>query len=152
MQDRQRLHGDSVTIPTTQLFVIDKSAYADTLVPMEHMAEQFKALADPTRLRIVRLLLHGELCVCDLMEALGIPQSSISRHMAVLKRGGWVRGKRCGKWIHYLLVETGDPLCTEVRAGVLAALREELARLPQAREDHARLLAYLETKQPDDCA
>ena len=53
---------------------------------MEKIAETLKALTDPTRLRIVSLLRHGELCVCDLMEALQTPQSKVSRHLAFLKK------------------------------------------------------------------
>ncbi len=65
----------------------------------------FKALSDPTRLRITLLLSQGELCVCDLMEILGMPQSTISRHMARLKSAGVVLDRRVGKWVHYNVVE-----------------------------------------------
>jgi len=114
---------------------------------METIAERLKALSDPTRLRIVRLLCHGELCVCDLMEALLLPQSKISRHMSFLKNSGWVVGKRCGKWIHYCLAEPDEPL----QAKVLRLLCRELPANPQAREDMLRLRNYLKTKQPDQC-
>lgn len=66
--------------------------------------EFFKALADPTRLRLVCLLANQELCVCDLTEVLQIPQPTISRHMATLKQAGLVQDRRAGKWIHYILV------------------------------------------------
>lgn len=67
--------------------------------------EVFKALADPTRLRIVCLLLDGELCVCDLTEVLQIPQPTVSRHMATLKQHGLAADRRAGKWVHYTLVD-----------------------------------------------
>ena len=61
----------------------------------------FKALAELTRLRIMILLLGGELCVCDLTAVLRLPQSTVSRHMARLKSAGMVRDRRAGKWVHY---------------------------------------------------
>jgi ArsR family transcriptional regulator len=63
-----------------------------------------KALADPNRLRIAMLLRHGELCVCELMQILELPQSTVSRHMARLKLVGLVLDRREGKWVHYSLI------------------------------------------------
>ncbi|MEE8577613.1 MAG: metalloregulator ArsR/SmtB family transcription factor [candidate division Zixibacteria bacterium] len=71
--------------------------------------EFFKALSDPTRLRIVALLVRNELCVCDLTEVLGLPQPTISRHMSLLKAARLVSDRREGKWVHYQLTET-EPL------------------------------------------
>lgn len=80
-----------------------------------HTAEIFKALGDPVRLRLFYLLSSGqELCVCHLTEALELPQSTISRHLAVLRQAGVVDTRRDGKWIHYRL--SGD------MAGPLSAL------------------------------
>jgi ArsR family transcriptional regulator len=64
-----------------------------------------KAFADPTRLRIVRLLLGGEVCVCDIHESLKIPQPKASRHLAYLRRSGVVKTRRKGPWIYYRLAE-----------------------------------------------
>lgn len=65
----------------------------------EHFA---RALADSTRLRILMLLLgRGELCVCELTEALALPQPKISRHLAVLRESGMLLDRRAGLWIHY---------------------------------------------------
>ncbi|MCB2231753.1 metalloregulator ArsR/SmtB family transcription factor [bacterium] len=69
----------------------------------------FKALADPTRLRIVILLTRREMCVCDLTEVLSLPQSTVSRHMGILKSAGVVSDNRQGKWVHYSL-ESGSPI------------------------------------------
>lgn len=66
----------------------------------------FKGLADPTRLRIAMLLLDTELCVCDLMAVLQMPQSTVSRHMGRLKSSGLVIDRRSGKWVHYRLAKT----------------------------------------------
>nr|HXK57067.1 metalloregulator ArsR/SmtB family transcription factor [Gammaproteobacteria bacterium] len=56
---------------------------------MKVIARLFKALSDETRLRILCLLLEGELCVCDIMAVLQLPQSTVSRHLAYLKNAGW---------------------------------------------------------------
>lgn len=62
----------------------------------------FSALAHPTRLRcVVLLLLHGELCVCELTHAIGVSQPSVSRHLAQLRDSGLVKDRREGLWIHY---------------------------------------------------
>lgn len=109
---------------------------------MQILAERLKALSDPTRLRIVRLLDHGELCICDLMESLDLPQSRISRHMSFLKNSGWVVGRRNGKWVYYRLTEPEE----RVQARVLEVLRAELPSNPQARDDYDRLCRHLKSK------
>jgi ArsR family transcriptional regulator, arsenate/arsenite/antimonite-responsive transcriptional repressor len=63
----------------------------------------FKALADETRLRILHLLLQGELCVCEMVEVLGASQSKASRHLAVLRNAGLVEDRREGAWVYYSL-------------------------------------------------
>ena len=70
----------------------------------------FKALADATRLRILRLLMAGEVCVCDIHETLRIPQAKASRHLAYLRRAGLVTTRREGLWIHYHLAQSADPI------------------------------------------
>ncbi len=63
----------------------------------------FRAFADETRLRILHLLTKGELCVCDLIEVIGAPQSKVSRHLSYLKRAGLVTDRKEGQWRHYSL-------------------------------------------------
>jgi ArsR family transcriptional regulator len=70
---------------------------------MEKEAKIFKALADETRLSILALLLEGELCVCEVIAALELPQSTVSRHLAYLRNSGWVLGRRQGIWMYYHL-------------------------------------------------
>jgi len=66
--------------------------------------ETFKALGDPVRLRLFYLLsLRDELCVCHLTEALELPQSTVSRHLGVLRHAGLVNTRRDGKWMYYRL-------------------------------------------------
>lgn len=65
----------------------------------------FKACADETRLRILYLLAQGELCVCELVAVLNMPQGKISRHLGILKQAGWVQDRREGTWIYYALAK-----------------------------------------------
>lgn len=82
---------------------------------MHEIVPIFKALADETRLRILAILLEqGELCVCEIIAALGLPQSTISRHLAYLKKTGWVVDRRSGLWSHYSLHQ-GTQLTKDVR-------------------------------------
>ncbi|MCE5197732.1 MAG: metalloregulator ArsR/SmtB family transcription factor [Armatimonadota bacterium] len=68
------------------------------------MEEAFKALGDATRARIVRMLAeNGELCVCVLMEHLGMGQSAVSHHMAALRHAGLVSFRKEGQWVYYSL-------------------------------------------------
>jgi ArsR family transcriptional regulator, arsenate/arsenite/antimonite-responsive transcriptional repressor len=102
------------------------------LVEMETL---FKALADTTRLRILGLLLAGEVCVCDIHESLKIPQSKTSRHLAYLRRTGLVETRRDGLWIHYRLGTLTDP----VLAAIGDAVRHALTHIEAVRRDGARL-------------
>ncbi|MFW5893916.1 MAG: ArsR/SmtB family transcription factor [Verrucomicrobiota bacterium] len=73
---------------------------------MHQEAELFKALSDPTRLRLVALLaLHGEVCVCVMAEALDEPGFKISRHLRILRAAGIADTRRAGTWIYYRLAE-----------------------------------------------
>jgi ArsR family transcriptional regulator len=99
------------------------------------METLFKALADETRLRILGLLLTGEVCVCDIHESLRIPQSKTSRHLAYLRRAGLVETRRSGLWIHYRLGRLGDP----VMAAIVDAVRHALTHVDVVRRDAERL-------------
>ncbi|HYC00741.1 MAG TPA: metalloregulator ArsR/SmtB family transcription factor [Candidatus Limnocylindrales bacterium] len=96
----------------------------------------FKALADETRIRIVALLSHGELCVCHLEAALGLSQPAASRHLAVLRNAGVVDTRREGSWVYYGLTRQADPACRQQ----LEALVAGFARRTVLREDVKRLL------------
>ena len=69
------------------------------------LAEMFKALSDPTRLRLVSLLVehNGALCVNALADNLGVSQSAVSQHLRILRQAGLVKGDRRGYYVHYLL-------------------------------------------------
>jgi len=74
---------------------------------MEELLLIYKALSDETRLRIVKLLEKGELCVCDIVAALHIAQPKASFHLGVLKEAGLIKDRREGKWMHYR-IHDGD--------------------------------------------
>jgi ArsR family transcriptional regulator len=72
---------------------------------MEELTTIFKALSDETRLRIIKLLEQGELCVCDITAALDMVQPKVSFHLGTLKDAGLIKDRKQGKWIHYSLNE-----------------------------------------------
>jgi ArsR family transcriptional regulator len=102
---------------------------------LSQMETLFKALADATRLRILGLLLTGEICVCDLHEALKIPQPKASRHLAYLRRAGLVETRREGLWVHYRLGKLDDP----VLAAIIESVRHALTHMDAVRRAAGRL-------------
>lgn len=68
---------------------------------MKQLAQILKALGDETRLEIVRMLMGRELCVCDILGAFSVSQSTISHHLKILKQAGLLIDSRDGKWIYY---------------------------------------------------
>jgi ArsR family transcriptional regulator len=104
---------------------------------MKNISRTFKALSDETRLRIIALLTRGELCVCDLMAILDLPQSTVSRHLATLRHAGLVEDRRQGVWMYYRLAGN-DPLHRDL----LALLATHTAGLPQAERDRDALAGF----------
>jgi ArsR family transcriptional regulator, arsenate/arsenite/antimonite-responsive transcriptional repressor len=102
---------------------------------IQQMEMLFKALADSTRLRILGLLLTGEVCVCHIHESLKIPQPKASRHLAYLRRSGLVTTRRDGLWIHYRLATPTDPIV----AAIGDAVRHGLAHTDSVQRDADRL-------------
>jgi ArsR family transcriptional regulator len=74
---------------------------------VKDLANMFRALADPNRLRILNVLSHQCMCVCDLQGVLGLSQSLISRHLAYLRHAGLVQDRRAGTWVCYSLLLEG---------------------------------------------
>ena len=98
---------------------------------------QFKAFADPTRLRILNLLQDGELCVCHLVDLLDEPQPKISRHLGMLRRAGLVTARIEGPWRHYRLPEESRG----VSRALLDCVATCLYDLEELRADRDRLSA-----------
>jgi ArsR family transcriptional regulator, arsenate/arsenite/antimonite-responsive transcriptional repressor len=103
--------------------------------PLDRMAALFQALGDATRLRILGLLLTGEVCVCHIHESLHIPQPKASRHLAYLRRAGLVETRREGLWVFYRLTDGSDPAVGTIRQAVSDALTD----VETVRRDTGRL-------------
>ena len=112
---------------------------------MKQYADSYKALSDETRLRILALLLaEGELCVCDIIAALRLPQSTVSRHLAILRKTGWVDDRRCGLWIYYSLRDNGAG-----HSELLSLLKKQLLGSKKSIEDRELLATF---SQGNNCA
>jgi ArsR family transcriptional regulator len=109
---------------------VAQSSTPDTL------AQLFTGLAEPTRLRLLSLLIHnGETCVCDLVDATELNQTTVSRHLAVLRHAGLVRGRKEGLWVHYSVARTGSKLQNKL----IAAIKEAINGTPQLARDLGNL-------------
>ena len=114
---------------------------------MKDTALIFKALSDETRLRIIGLLqTGGELCVCDLMAVLELPQSTVSRHLAYLRNCGLVNDQRKGVWMYYRLRDSEQFIDY-----ILTTLTEQFSTTRSATDDRQGLADYLATKAADAC-
>jgi len=99
---------------------------------LKEVERTLKAAADATRLRILRMLEDGDLCVCQVVEVLGLSQSTVSRHLLVLKDAGLIEDEKRGKWVFYRLA----PREAGIFPGALADLLSgALRREPRVAED-----------------
>jgi ArsR family transcriptional regulator len=98
---------------------------------VDQLESLFKALADKTRLRILALLGKNEVCVCHIHDSLGLPQPTVSRHLAYLRRAGLVDARRDGVWMHYQVARSLDP---NVQV-VLNAAVDAVTRVPATARD-----------------
>lgn len=114
---------------------------------MQAHVQAFKALSDGTRLRILLLLMeNGELCVCDIMESLEIPQSTASRHLSILRNAGFVEHERRGAWMYYQTVKYSS-----FQSDLLSIILNNRASIPEAQQDSKRFLEYIENKDKSAC-
>ena len=114
---------------------------------MKKLAQTFKALSDETRLRILTLLTHGELCVCDLMAVLLLPQSTVSRHLAYLRNSGLIADRRDGVWMYYRL----EQQLTVVDRDSWHSLLDQFQKQEGATADLEKLNLYLAEKSEERC-
>jgi ArsR family transcriptional regulator len=116
---------------------------------MKTTAQIFKALSDEIRLRIISLLVNGqELCVCDIMAALDLPQSTVSRHLACLRNTGLVNGRRQGPWMYYKMSKERIAHA-ETLFDLLGAM---LFDHDQTTRDQIMLKEHLATKDKTKCS
>ena len=95
----------------------------------------FRAFSDRTRLRILHLLRGGELCVCDIVDVLGVPQPKASRHLAYLRKAGLVEARKEGLWSYYKL----KPARNKFHAKLMECLGCCFADVPELAKDAKRL-------------
>ena len=108
---------------------------------MNDLLNIFKALSDETRIRILKLLGEGELCVCDIVAALDMIQPKVSFHLCVLKEAGLLKDRKQGKWIHYRINES-DMFRRFLVLSILERISESLIQ-----EDNKRLKEFLKVKK-----
>ncbi|MDD5211946.1 MAG: metalloregulator ArsR/SmtB family transcription factor [Sulfuricurvum sp.] len=86
---------------------------------MDIFLETVSALNDETRMKLLAFLdTHGSLCVCDMQESFGMIQSRLSRHLKILKDGGFLRVDRCGTWAYYSIRSPLDRFRSEALAEI----------------------------------
>src|SRR5262245_24125499 len=94
---------------------------------VDELESLFKALADKTRLRILALLGNNEVCVCHIHDSLGLPQPTVSRHLAYLRKSGLVTVRRDGVWMHYQVSSSLNPVVQRALAAAVDALQQVTA-------------------------
>ncbi len=105
-----------------------------------------RTLGDPTRIRIVAALRNGELCVCELVDALGISQSSLSSHLQICRQAGVVTTRKESRWIYYSLAPRYVPLIERIFSELKTVGRDE-----QLLRDAKRLKKRLQMRKGGRC-
>jgi ArsR family transcriptional regulator len=114
---------------------------------LKELIRVFRALSDETRLRIVKLLLIRELCVCEIEQALNISQPRASRHLGILEDAGLLRSRRVGAWVHYSIADTQDKSPIREILGTMACTINDD---PEILEDIKRLGSCVKIGAPRD--
>lgn len=120
------------------------SQATDTIADLDLL---FRGFADPTRIRILNLLVAGELCVCDLVELLDLPQSTVSRHLRYLHRAGLVEVARDWKFAHYRLAEPD----LAVHRTLLGCVRTCFRGIAQLDRERSRAEAKVRERATNPC-
>jgi ArsR family transcriptional regulator len=107
---------------------------------MKNLLNILRSLSDETRLRIINLLYEKELCVCDIIEVLEIPQTRASRHLSYLKKAGIVTDRKQAQWVYYSLSSEGK------LNFIHSLVFDQLRQLPQSTSDLAKLQRWLKQK------
>ena len=115
---------------------------------MRELMAVIKALADENRVRILMALGPRELCVCQIVELLGLAPSTVSKHMAILKQARLVDSRKEGRWMFYRLAEEDASVEAKEMTALVCRL---LADDPQEREDAKRLKQILKMDRDELC-
>jgi ArsR family transcriptional regulator len=115
---------------------------------MDAKVELFQALGDATRLRLVNLLTQtGEVCVCELVDALDLPQYNVSRHLQILLKAGWLEDRKVGKWVYYRIARNLKPY----HRSLLRAIDQLREEREDFRRDEARASRRLKLRREGMC-
>ena len=118
-----------------------------SLVELDDLDALFKGFADPTRLRVLNALAAGELCVCDLVELLGIAQPAVSRHLAYLRRMRLVEATREWKFAHYRLADPANA----VHRNLIACVRGCFTGVPSLDAERAAAAVRVRERAQRPC-
>ena len=105
---------------------------------MKEFIKVMKALRDPNRVKIVKMLQHGELCVCEIQEVLGTSQPTVSKHLKIMEEAGLLNSRKEGLWVHYRL---DDGSKNPYAAMMLGNLKHWMEGIPEVSEIVKRLPA-----------
>ncbi len=114
---------------------------------MDALIRWGKAFSDPARIRIIAALQGGELCVCELSDALELGQSTLSSHLQLLRQAGLVTVRKDGKWSYYALLPTHVPLIVALFHHYTASLESH----PRRQRDVIRLRRRLDLRVDGRC-
>ncbi|MFW6235786.1 MAG: ArsR/SmtB family transcription factor [Desulfovibrionales bacterium] len=81
---------------------------------MKQFTKVMKALSDPGRVKVVKMLEGRELCVCDIQAVLGLAQPTVSKHLKILEDAGLIQGRKQGSWVHYSLTDGSESVYAAV--------------------------------------
>ena len=107
-----------------------------------------KALSDPNRVRVLLVLRHGELCVCQITELFGFAPSTVSKHLSILHQAGLVLSRKSERWVYYRLPEKGAPVAVRE---ALDWVHKSLARTDETKADVKKLKKILKTDLAEIC-
>ena len=94
---------------------------------MKDFIRVMKALSDPNRVKVVKMLQQRDMCVCEMQEALGLAQPTVSKHLKILESAGFVQSRKDGLWVSYSLGSGGSPYS----ASLLGNLRHWIETDPE---------------------
>jgi ArsR family transcriptional regulator len=137
-------HPEETVVTKTSLVVTENIV---TLILVMTDAVSFaRALGDPTRWRILRLVREDALCVCELADILGMPQSSVSSHVQIIRKAGLLESERCEKWTYFRLSAQAHELVETI------ARAFDDASTAEARTDGAKAVQRLARREQSCCA
>jgi ArsR family transcriptional regulator, arsenate/arsenite/antimonite-responsive transcriptional repressor len=126
---------------------LDISVHTDICEPMRDLTSLGQAIVDPTRVRIIAALRQGELCVCELVDALEISQSTLSGHLQVLRQTGLVITRKDGRWIYYSLTDRKTALIE----ALFSHIQPDGDADPRLRRDFRRIERRLAIRENGRC-